>query len=279
MAFYLSPGHPAHPGRGYLEMVLSGTQIRARIESAESIWLFLDYDGTLAEFAPTPDHVIPDPKVIGLVSELVASPKISVTVISGRRLAHILKLLPLGGLWLFGTYGVEAQTPAGEVITRVSSAEIRPALDELKTGWATLIDGRSGFYLEDKGSSLALHARYATSSEAEALLSDAVQMASPLPGQYPLRILGGHKFLEVCPRIASKGATVEYMLERFGERGKLPLYLGDDDKDEEAFGVIKEYGGITIRVSQEPVESQAHYRLENPESVHQWLQDLLQLLR
>jgi trehalose 6-phosphate phosphatase len=247
-------------------MALTGTQIRSRIESAESIWLFLDYDGTLAEFAPTPDHVIPDPKVIGLVSELVASPRISVTVISGRRLAHIQKLLPLGGLWLFGTYGVEAQTPAGEVIIRVSSAEIRPALDELKTGWATLIDGRSGFYLEDKGSSLALHAR--------ALLSDAVQMASPLPRQYPLRILGGHKFLEVCPRIASKGATVEYMLERFGERGKLPLYLGDDDKDEEAFGVIKEYGGITIRVSEEPVESQSHYRLENPEFVHQWLQGI-----
>ena len=140
------------------------------------------------------------------------------------------------------------------------------------------MDGRSGFYLEDKGSSLALHARYASNSEAEALLVDARQMAAPLPGRYPLRILDGHKFLEVCQRIANKGVTVEYMLGKFAEGGFLPLYLGDDDKDEEAFGVIKEHGGITIRVSEEPVESQAHYRLENPKFVHQWLQDLLLLL-
>ena len=32
-------------------------QMADRLIEARRVWLFLDYDGTLAEFAPTPDHI------------------------------------------------------------------------------------------------------------------------------------------------------------------------------------------------------------------------------
>ena len=69
--------------------------------------LYLDYDGTLAPFAPTPDDVLPDESVIGLISQLADSPNVRVSIVSGRRLGHIRKLLPINGILLAGTYGVE----------------------------------------------------------------------------------------------------------------------------------------------------------------------------
>ena len=82
-----------------------------RTTSARNIRLFLDYDGTLAEFADSPDTILPDPALIKLMEQLVAADGILPAVISGRRLSHIRQLLPVAGLLLGGTYGVEMQLP------------------------------------------------------------------------------------------------------------------------------------------------------------------------
>ena len=74
---------------------------------AETLRLFLDYDGTLDEFAPTPDIVLPNREVISILEQLVGAKGILPAVISGRRLAHIQKLLPVEGLLIAGTYGLE----------------------------------------------------------------------------------------------------------------------------------------------------------------------------
>jgi trehalose 6-phosphate phosphatase len=62
-------------------------RVLQKIDRAEQLWLFLDYDGTLADFAPTPEDILPDKALISLIERLVSQPDIRVTVISGRRLA------------------------------------------------------------------------------------------------------------------------------------------------------------------------------------------------
>jgi trehalose-6-phosphatase len=47
--------------------------------------------------------------------------------------------------------------------------------------------------------------------------------------------------------------------------------VGDDDKDEEAFEVIRACGGIAILVSSEPRDTKADCRLESPQGVRRWL--------
>jgi trehalose 6-phosphate phosphatase len=252
-------------------MLCTSEQLNERLAEAGRLWLFLDYDGTLADFAPTPDHVDPDPEIVDLLTKLVEHPRLRIAVISGRRLSHVQSLLPAPGLLLAGTYGIELQTPEGERIIRVARGTIRPALDILKPAWARLIAGREGFFLEDKFWALALHARFADEDEAEKVLAAAHRLATEVAYSGPFRLLGGHKFLEIGPRLAHKGRTVDYLLEGYPWPGALPLYLGDDDKDEEAFGVIKARGGIAILVASEARVTEADCRVESPQAVRRWL--------
>jgi trehalose 6-phosphate phosphatase len=248
-----------------------------RLNGAEGVRLFLDYDGTLAEFAPTPEHVSPDPELVDLLSQLANHPRIRAAIISGRRLDHVRRLVPVAGILLAGTYGIEIQTPQGVRFDRLEYGVVRPTLEKLKPQWSDLIDGREGFFLEDKGWALALHARFAEASETDRVLAAAHRLATDAIEGGPagtFRMLGGHKFLEIGPRSAHKGRTVEYIFESHPWPGSLPLYLGDDDKDEEAFGVIQAQGGLTIVVTPVPRDTQANYRLQSPQAARYWLREL-----
>ena len=253
-------------------------RVQERLDQARRLWLFLDYDGTLADFAPTPEHVYPDPELVDLIARLAAHPRFRVAVVSGRRLRHVQKLVPVPGVLLAGTYGIEIQTPGGERIDRLDYDRLRPTLEALKPRWADLIAGRQGFFLEDKGWALALHARFADETEARQVLAQACRLAEAAMQQADpewFRLLGGHKFLEIGPRLAHKGLTVAYLLEQYPWPGALPLYLGDDDKDEEAFGVVHGRGGIAVVVAAEARETKADLRLESPQAARCWLETLL----
>lgn len=256
--------------------MLYGPQTESqRIYQAKCLWLFLDYDGTLADFAPTPDDIFPDAEIINLISRLKENPHVNIAVVSGRRLDHLRALLPIPGLLLAGTYGVEILLPNGKIHHRLEYEDIRPYLDDLKPLWQDLITNSQGFYLEDKGWSLALHARFADDQEADQVLARAKELATDQIDLNLFRILGGHKFLETSPQKANKGNTIQYLLEQFSAGECLPIYIGDDDKDEEAFQVIKQNGGVAIYVSQEPRESYADLRIPAPPAVIKWLKSFL----
>jgi trehalose-phosphatase len=253
--------------------------IGERLAKAERLWLFVDYDGTVAEFAPTPDYIAPVQDVVDLMTRLAQHPRLCVAVVSGRRLEHVRSLLPVPGILLGGTYGIELQTPQGEHIERVSYSAVRPALDALKPRWEALLVGRKGFFLEDKGWTLALHARFAEEQAAGEVLAAARRMADEAASSGPFRILSGRKFLEIGPTLAHKGRAVEYILQEYAWPGALPVYLGDDERDEEAFGAIKAQRGIAILVAETPRASQADCFLESPQAARQWLETLLASLK
>lgn len=245
------------------------------------LWLFLDYDGTLADLAPTPEHVDPDPDLIELVRGLARDPRIRVAIISGRRLSHVEQLVPVSEAFLAGTYGIEIRTPFGERIERIEYEIIRPVLAELKPHWAGLINGRQGFFLEDKGWSLAIHGRFASSEKAEEVMAKARELVDQIASSAPLglyQLLGGHKFLEIGPRLAHKGETVRYLRINFLWPGAGLLFLGDDDKDKVAFKTIHEFGGKNVLVSSRPRETPADGRLGSPHITRLWLEALPQRL-
>ena len=242
---------------------------------AKTVRLFLDYDGTLASFAPTPDIILPDDKVITLIKQLVAAEGILPAVISGRRLAHIQKLLPIPGLLMGGTYGIEMQFPDGTEITTLPFKTVRPLLEKLLPRWQALTDHGKDFYLEDKGWSLAIHGRFADPQESHLLMAEAYAEAQELPPGDTFRIISGERFLEIAPKAASKKLTIMRIIETMTPDDALCISIGDDDKDEEAFAALPPKRGFAVRVSSEPVDSKAHYRLAGPDQVQKFLDDLL----
>jgi trehalose 6-phosphate phosphatase len=242
------------------------------------LWLFLDYDGTLKEFAPTPAHVEPDPEVVRELERLARKPGTRLTIISGRRLPDVRRLIPLSGILIAGSYGMDILTPEGRVIQRADFGEIRPILDTLRPQWEQLIEGRQGFYLEDKGWTLALHARWASDAEAESVLSSAGRLAqsSARPGLF--QIVNEYKFVEIAPKLANKKAAVAYLVKNYPLPDARLLYIGDDDKDEDAFSVIHAHGGAGVRVlagAEAAPSTTADFILESPGATRQFLRQLL----
>ncbi len=249
--------------------------LRDEINAAACLVLFLDYDGTLADFAPTPDDIRVEAEVVRRVKALAGLPRTTVILLSGRRLKHVLDLVPVEGIWRAGTYGIELADPTGAPRERLDFDKVRPALDRLRPRWQRLIQGRQGFYLEDKGWTLALHARHAEPVEAKVVLAKARRQAERAALHQPFQILGGEAFLEIAPQLADKAATARYFLNFPELQGCLPLYLGDDDKDEAAFQVIQDAGGIAVRVGERPEPTVARYQLASPREARQWLDALL----
>ncbi len=246
------------------------------VAQAQRLWLFLDYDGTLTGFSDTPDQIEPDKKVIQLIKNISTNPDIRLVVLSGRRLSDIQKLMPVPGVFLAGTYGIELQNSDGERVQRVAYKNVRPFLDALKPQLQELIASRRGFFLEDKRFALALHARFAEATEAEKVLAAARQVIDEARPPDQFRLLGGHRFLEVAPTLAHKGGTISYMLRYFFWPDARLVFVGDDDKDEEAFEVVHSYGGIAILVSGEtnPANStMADYIMESPKALRRWLKE------
>lgn len=246
------------------------------IQDATKLHLFLDYDGTLAEFANTPDEIYPDPELIQLLEILNNDSRFKVAIISGRRLSHIRTLIPIPGILLAGTYGIEILEPSGKQIDRVKFETIRPVLETIKPRWLELLSTHHDFYLEDKGWSLAIHAKFVDQSTADKTISQARRILdhADLPAD-DFRIMGGHKFLEIAPRLANKGVTVQYLISRSPTGEALPCYIGDDDKDEEAFEVIIQNSGVAIKVCSQPCDTKALLCIDSPQAVRQFLASLL----
>ena len=93
--------------------------------------------------------------------------------------------------------------------------------------------------------------------------------------EYPrLRLTQGRMVLEVRPAIKwDKGKALEFLLESLGfadYSNVLPVYIGADRTDEDAFKVLRRRGqgqGVGILVSKHPKETTASYSLQEPAEV------------
>ncbi|MFC4726812.1 trehalose-phosphatase [Coralloluteibacterium thermophilus] len=224
--------------------------------------LFLDVDGCLLEFAPTPDAVIVPPGLPGTLTALQRRLDGALALVSGRSLAALDRIFEPLRLTAAGLHGLERRAWAGEV-----HAPRRPAaFDDVLDDAHALARRHPGVVVEDKGVNLGLHWRLAPEA-AGAVAAFAEAALLRLPGY---RLQPGDHVVELRPEGAHKGTAIAAFLAEPPFAGRVPVFAGDDRTDEYGFEVVNAHGGISILVGDRP-DTAARHALADPAAVRRWL--------
>ncbi|WP_420866044.1 trehalose-phosphatase [Mycobacterium lacus] len=245
--------------------------------------VFLDFDGTLSDIVRRPESAT---LIDGAAEALHAlATQCSVAVISGRDLADVRDRVNVDGLWFAGSHGFELVTPAGIHHENASAA---PAVSTLARAAARLAEELSdtpGILVEPKRFAVAVHYRDVDAGRVDGVIA-AVRHLGRSEG---LRVTTGRKVVELRPNVAwDKGKTLEWMLDHIAGSDRtadletlLPIYIGDDITDEDAFDAVRFDGvGIVVRHEENSERpSAASFRLESPTAVREFVQRLADDLR
>jgi len=231
--------------------------------------VFLDYDGTLTPIVSHPEDAWLSESMRQTLRSLAA--RLPVAILSGRDLDDVRGRVLVDGIVYAGSHGFDIagagglRRQLGEVYLPVLGAaenELREALDDI-----------AGAQLERKYFSVAAHYRNVSENDADKV---ALAVEAVAARHRELRRIDGKKVYELLPDIDwNKGKAVVWLLETLEvERGKaLPIYIGDDRTDEDAFRAL-EKRGVGILVSEHPEATAANYCLNDPEEVERFLQKI-----
>ena len=228
---------------------------------------FFDLDGTLAELAARPDSVKVQTPVIAMLDRLSTAVDGAVAILSGRSIEQIDALIAPLLLPAAGLHGGELRFPGGRRLRFEPSPYIRSVV---KGGISNLVLP-PGAWVEDKaGIAFALHHREAVDA-GDALFEAAQRIASQTHGGYT--VLRGDCVVEVLPAGRSKGTALRRLMETDAFRERVPVVLGDDHTDEDAFVEAKLWEGTAIGVGLRE-SATADVQLCSPGAVHAWLAEV-----
>lgn len=240
--------------------------------------VFLDFDGTLSPIVEDyRDATITD-ATRAAIRRLAK--KWPVAIISGRDLADVRERVGIEDAFYAGSHGFDIAGPGG-LQERPEVAE--GFLDAIAAAGKALGEATSGIEgakVERKSFSIAVHYREVAEGDVETLEKAVDQVVGD---HEKLRKGRGKKVIEIQPRADwDKGRAVEWLLShtRMGEGDALPLYLGDDLTDEDAFAALGARG-LGIAVRGDGRATLADYALTNPDDVRRfldWLNDHAEMM-
>ena len=227
--------------------------------------LFLDVDGTLIELADHPGAVAVDPDLTSLLGRLRTAAGGAVALISGRTIADLDRLFGDPTLPLAGLHGCERRDASGEMhIAPVAVEQLSP----VRAGLQRMVARHPGLMLEDKGAGLALHFLKVRELERE-LRAEVSLLAAPLVPHFAL--LDGHAVIEVKPAAHTKDSAVSAFLAETPFRGRVPIFIGDDQTDYAGFAAVRRFDGLAVAVGP---RVKSEWWLSGPAAVRQWLEQL-----
>lgn len=258
----------AQSGRSPVALLRKLETLEERVAAAPHIVLFLDFDGAISPPAANPKDAVIDPEIRSILSALTARRDFTVALVSGRAVSDLRERAGLRDVIWVGNHGLEVESdsirfrePKAEALRR----ELRSLCLQLKLA----LSDTEGLEVEDKGLTLSVHFRRVIEH-----LHDWVRnvTASTVGRSRSFRCREGKLVLHVQPQIGwNKGRVVQWITSKVSPPGALPIYIGADASDEDAFAAIPQ--GITIKVG-ESTTSEAQYSLPDVAAVGQVLQSL-----
>lgn len=220
--------------------------------------LFVDFDGTLCSYRDIPADVVLTPAQEALLQQLWQRLDGAVCVLSGRSGADLKRIFGNVSLKLVGDHGVTRGTAHDEAFL----AELEAADAALRE----LAAGEPGTWVERKPASCALH--YRQVPDRAVCLRTAMET---WPARWNrLRLLDGHDVFEWTAATQSKGTALAAVMQQPPFNGRIPVAVGDDVTDEDAFAVARMLGGFGIAVGSRHSHS-ATFALSDAAAVNRWL--------
>jgi trehalose-phosphatase len=228
--------------------------------------LAIDYDGTIAPLCDRPEDAVPLPGMIDVLRPLSKSRRTQVAVVSGRPLEEVARLVPLPDLTFIGEHGWETRRPGGPLVREALPDEAAWALDRLD---AALREESWAAAVERKRTALRLHTRMLSFADG-VNARHALRRLFRTHAHHGLALEPVKGGMEVRARGEDKGTALRVLLGAMPP-GTLPVYLGDDATDEDAFRALSAEG-VTIRVGDWGSPTAALHRLSSPHDVLGFLQ-------
>lgn len=249
-------------------------EIFGRLDEKSPPAVFLDYDGTLTPIVEDPAEARLSGKARQVIKHLTRH--YSVAIISGRDLDDVRNMVGIDNIAYAGSHGFDIAGPGGSFRNQERGKEFLPALDRAEKELRRVLEDIEGTYIERKRFAIAVHYRQVNDADLSKLEERFDRVASHSP---KLQKTAGKKIWELRPDVDwDKGkALLALMEELYADSSKImPLYIGDDITDEDAFRDIRDHG-ISIVVGKSRRKTLAHYKLRNTEEVREFLESLAAL--
>jgi trehalose-phosphatase len=265
---------PRHPIRELPRVEDRWEALRAHLEGRTPV-VFLDFDGTLSP-------IVDDPAAARLTDGMGSALErlrglCTVVIVSGRDTDDVRRRVAIDGILYAGSHGFDVVWPDGAREQR--GTEFLEHLDRAEESLREALAEVPGAELERKGFALAVHYRRTPPERVDEVIAAVDRIADR---SSELRRTGGKKVLELRPDIDwDKGTTLLWLLDRLGLEGRaaVPVYIGDDLTDEDAFAMLDARGiGLVVQGEDDERPTLAGHRLSDVAATRRFIDGLADLV-
>ena len=236
--------------------------------------MLLDYDGTLTPLMTDPTAACLSPATRQVLAALLHHPRYQVAIVSGRALTDLQARVAGLTRYLAGNHGLEIAAP-GMAYCHPEAVQLQPQVRALAEVLQYNLETIPGAWVEEKGLTLTVHMREVPTPYVPLVQRRVVRLLRPALEDRVCVLRTGKAVVEVRPAVKwDKGEAVRWIVEHM-RQGRpatdvFPVYIGDDETDEDAFRALGT-AGLGILVGSERLSSAAHYCVESVEQTTQFL--------
>jgi trehalose-phosphatase len=232
-----------------------------RLRQARTLYLGIDFDGTLTPIAEHPSAVNLSPRAHEVLERLSKREGVRLAILSGRTLDDLKDKIQLKNVFYVGSTGLETEDESGRRESNLGPNQGIPneLVQELEN-WCLRFPGS---WLESKHNSCALHYRSVAPSLQPAFGAGVRRRIRPFASQATL--VHGKAVFEVMPAGGGdKAAALAKWIPQDANNATV-MYFGDDTHDEPVHGMVRQRGGFAVAIGR--IVSQAEYVLPTPGDV------------
>lgn len=238
----------------------------------KEIFLFLDYDGTLAPLVDHPMHAVMPPDTKKILYRLSRNKHCHVAIVSGRALNDLKERIGLENIIYVGNHGFEISGP-NICFENNDFSQSRKIFDYIIEELREVLTSMPAVFIEDKEITLSIHVRRLEADMKPVFEKSLHKIIGPYVHLKNIHLYEGKEVYELRPMIEwDKGKASLWLLKERAAHRMVYIYIGDDRTDEDAFNALKD-SAITIRVG--GGQTAAHYYLDSPDDVQMLLAKIL----